>query len=140
MKRCPNCGAPDKYPEKSKVDHSLGYERITPTTYTCGTTDSPNWSPPIYGKNCRSSTKPVLNTLSQPLPEKENQTVNNYTIRGHAAVAPGLRGHSLSAEYPITVIGKGESYVLFNVLTSEELSPACPSYADALGYLRQGNE
>lgn len=58
----------------------------------------------------------------------------NETIitTGHAAVAGGLRGHSLGAEYPLTVIGKGDGFVLFNVLTGEELSPVRRTYAEAL--------
>lgn len=49
---CPNCGAPNQYPDRPKVDHSLGYPRNRPTTYACGTVASPNWSPPVYDKNC----------------------------------------------------------------------------------------
>lgn len=51
---------------------------------------------------------------------------------GHSAVAGGLRGHSLGAEYPLTVIGKGDGYVLFNVLTGQELSPVRATYVEAL--------
>lgn len=54
---CPNCGAPNKYPDKTKVTHEHGYPRNRPTTYTCGTVTSPDWSPPIYGKGCIDTNK-----------------------------------------------------------------------------------
>lgn len=46
-KLCPNCRAPQKYQTKT---NETGYE--LPTTYLCGTSDSPNWSPPLYSKEC----------------------------------------------------------------------------------------
>lgn len=52
ISKCPNCGAPDKYPDKVKVSYDRGYPRNLPTTYTCGTVTSPDWSPPIYGDDC----------------------------------------------------------------------------------------
>ena len=55
--RCPNCGAPDKYPDKAKTYLHYGQQRNRPTTYTCGTTTSPDWSPPVYGKDCNNNLK-----------------------------------------------------------------------------------
>jgi len=49
---CPNCGALDKYPNAPKVTYKYGYPRNLPTTFVCGTTTSPDWAPPIYGKQC----------------------------------------------------------------------------------------
>ena len=52
QQKCPNCGAPPKYPYKpTKVDY-FGTPRNAPTTFACGTVTSPDWSPPVYDKNC----------------------------------------------------------------------------------------
>jgi hypothetical protein len=45
MKKCPFCGALQKYPTKNTPE---GYE--LPTTYTCGTVTSPYWKPLRYCK------------------------------------------------------------------------------------------
>jgi hypothetical protein len=47
---CPNCGAPKKKPARKEMEN--GQLREYPTVYTCGTITSPNWSPPIFDKNC----------------------------------------------------------------------------------------
>ena len=49
---CPNCHAPNKYPDKPRVVYYFGTLRNAPTTFTCGTVTSPDWSPPVYGKDC----------------------------------------------------------------------------------------
>lgn len=49
---------------------------------------------------------------------------------GHSAVAGGLRGHSLGDTYPLVVIGKGDGWALFNLLTGEE-GPTRPTYDGA---------
>lgn len=46
---CPRCGAPVKHPPKMQ---GRWQDRVGPTTYTCGTVTSPDWAPPIYGKDC----------------------------------------------------------------------------------------
>lgn len=45
--KCPNCGAPDKNPEESKITYVHGQPRNRATTYTCGSMTSPDWSPPL---------------------------------------------------------------------------------------------
>lgn len=50
--KCPKCGAPNKYSEKTVLATEYRYPRHRPTTYTCGTTTSPDWAPPVYGKDC----------------------------------------------------------------------------------------
>jgi hypothetical protein len=44
-KKCPFCGAPQKYPTNFTA---YGYE--LPTSYTCGTVTSPRWKPLKYCK------------------------------------------------------------------------------------------
>lgn len=49
-KKCPYCGAGQEHPTKIETRYKQPYE--CPTTYTCGTVTSPNWAPPVRGKNC----------------------------------------------------------------------------------------
>ena len=42
----------------------------------------------------------------------------------------GLRGHSRGPDYPMVVIGKGDGWVLLNVLTGEE-GPVRATYDEA---------
>lgn len=58
--KCPGCGAPQKYPNKPPVTYEHGYPRNRPIVFTCGTVASPDWSPPVYDKNCRGSVKDSL--------------------------------------------------------------------------------
>lgn len=51
---CPNCGAPNKYPNKTVMATEFNYPRHRPVIFTCGTVMSKDWSPPIYGKDCHS--------------------------------------------------------------------------------------
>lgn len=55
MSTCPRCGAPDKYPNAPKTTVRHRVIRNVPTTYTCETVTSPDWSPPIYGPNCKDT-------------------------------------------------------------------------------------
>ena len=61
------------------------------------------------------------------IPRKKRQAP---ITTGHAAVAGGLRGHSMGDGYPLTVIGKGDGFALFNLLTGEE-GPVRPTYDGA---------
>ena len=53
IKKCPNCGAPQKRPATVERTHSG--TRVYPTTYLCGSVDSPNWSPPIISHHCATN-------------------------------------------------------------------------------------
>lgn len=45
--------------------------------------------------------------------------MNNET-RGHAAVQPGLRGHSIGGTFPYTIIGFGDGdFAVFDCRTSQ---------------------
>jgi hypothetical protein len=50
VNKCPYCGAAIKHKGKIGIDYNR--ERVYPTTYLCGTVTSPNWTPPIRGKEC----------------------------------------------------------------------------------------
>jgi hypothetical protein len=50
---CPYCGAAVKHP--GRIEREYGIPREYPTTYACGTVTSPNWRPPVRGKQCTSS-------------------------------------------------------------------------------------
>ena len=50
---------------------------------------------------------------------------------GHSTVAGGLRGHSMGDTYPLTVIGLGNGYASYNLLTGET-GPVRPTYNAAL--------
>ena len=50
-------------------------------------------------------------------------------------MAGGLRGHSMGDTYPLTVIGKGDGFALFNLLTGEE-GPVRDTY-DGARFWRQ---
>ena len=47
---CPYCGSDIKH--KGRIEVVYGVRREYPTTYICGTVTSPNWNPPIKGKQC----------------------------------------------------------------------------------------
>ena len=68
--------------------------------------------------------------------------MENVTTKGHSAAQGGLRGHSMGDAYPETVIGLGDGFAKYNLLTGEtgsvratynealfwkELNEACPS-------------
>lgn len=53
MKCCPYCQAAVKFGPRIEIEY--GMKREYPTTYICGTVTSPNWSPPIRGKQCKES-------------------------------------------------------------------------------------
>ena len=55
MSKCPNCGAPRKYP--AKTAHNGTSPRIYPTTYVCGTVNSQNWLQPVVTKQCSEFSK-----------------------------------------------------------------------------------
>lgn len=61
-------------------------------------------------------------------------SVVNQTI-GHSATNPGLRGHSCSSNYPLTVIakgiiGQGLQWLVLNCKTGQESNPR-RSYKEA---------
>jgi hypothetical protein len=51
MDTCPYCKSKKKYPTKFEIRYKEKYEY--PTTFICGTVTSPNWAPPIKGKDCK---------------------------------------------------------------------------------------
>ena len=57
--------------------------------------------------------------------------MNSLTTKGHSAAQGGLRGHSIGDTYPETVIGMGDGYAKYNLLTGET-GPTCPTYDAAL--------
>lgn len=57
--------------------------------------------------------------------------MENTNTTGHSAVAGGLRGHSMGDTYPLTVIGLGDGFARYNLLTGET-GPARPTYDEAL--------
>ena len=57
--------------------------------------------------------------------------MENATTKGHSAAQGGLRGHSMGDAYPEIVIGKGDGFAKYNLLTGET-GPARPTYDAAL--------
>jgi hypothetical protein len=47
---CPYCSAPVKHPSRPRSTYG-----VTPTTFSCGTTSSPEWSPPVRGRLCSTT-------------------------------------------------------------------------------------
>jgi hypothetical protein len=50
-KKCPYCGSLAERPANIEIRYGSKYEY--PTTFVCQTVTSPNWSPPIKGKECK---------------------------------------------------------------------------------------
>ena len=57
--------------------------------------------------------------------------MENATTKGHSAAQGGLRGHSMGDAYPEIVIGLGEGFAKYNVLTGET-GPVRKTYNEAL--------
>ena len=57
--------------------------------------------------------------------------MNSLTTKGHSAAQGGLRGHSMGDSYPETVIGLGDGFAKYNLLTGET-GPVRPTYDAAL--------
>lgn len=57
--------------------------------------------------------------------------MENATTKGHSAAQGGLRGHSIGDTFPDTVIGVGDGFAKYNLLTGET-GPVRPTYDAAL--------
>lgn len=57
---CPYCKAPNKYPKNAEFGDYFGFPRARPVTYTCGTTASQDWAPPVQGEECEERERKVV--------------------------------------------------------------------------------
>ena len=57
--------------------------------------------------------------------------MENATTKGHSAAQGGLRGHSIGDTFPDTVIGVGDGFAKYNLLTGET-GPVRKTYDEAL--------